>query len=298
MIVPNLEGKTVLITGGTSGIGMESAVELAGAGAQVVVTCRERRKGDLAVQEIRRRSGSTRVDLLVGNFESQKSTRDLAAECLAKYPRLHVLLNNAGTASMKRELTEDGIEKTFAVNHLAPFLLTNLLLDRLVASAPARIVTVSSVEHTHATLDFDDLSYEKGKYQATEAYARSKLCNILFTKELARRLAGKNVTANSLHPGAVATDIWRYAPAWAKVMVAIIKPFLLTPRQGSATSTYLASSPEVEGVTGRYFVKCKERRSSPLSNDESLARKLWDISARLTRLEPDRTLEDVSTGKR
>jgi NAD(P)-dependent dehydrogenase (short-subunit alcohol dehydrogenase family) len=289
MIVPNLEGKTILITGGTSGIGMESAVDLAGAGAQVVVTCRERGKGDLALQEIRRRSGSTKVDLLVGNFESQESTRELAAEFLAKYPKLHVLVNNAGTAFVKRELTEDDIEKTFAVNHLAPFLLTNLLLDRLVESAPARIVTVSSVEHFNATLDLDDLSFEKGGYQATKAYARSKLGNILFTKELARRLAGKNVTANTLHPGAVATNIWRYAPAYVKPLLAIIKPFLLTPRQGSETSTYLASSPEVEGVTGKYFVKCKERRSSPLSNDESVARKLWDVSARLTRLQPDRT---------
>jgi len=167
-------------------------------------------------------------------------------------------------------------------------LLTNLLLDRLVESAPARIVTVSSVEHFNATLDLDDLSFEKGGYQATKAYARSKLGNILFTKELVRRLAGKNVTANTLHPGAIATNIWRYAPAYVKPLLAIIKPFLLTPRQGSETSTYLASSPEVEGVTGKYFVKCKERRSSPLSNDESVARKLWDVSARLTRLQPDR----------
>jgi NAD(P)-dependent dehydrogenase (short-subunit alcohol dehydrogenase family) len=191
-------------------------------------------------------------------------------------------VNNAGTVYAKRELTEDGIEKTFAVNHLGYFLFTNLLLDRLIESAPARIVNVSSVGHKRATLDFDDLSFERGGYTTMRGYARSKLGNVLFTKELARRLAGKGVTVNTLHPGAVATNIWSHAPAMARPILSLMKLFFLTPKQGSETITWLAASPEVEGVTGKYFVSCKEEAPSSLSQDEAIARKLWDVSARLT----------------
>jgi NAD(P)-dependent dehydrogenase (short-subunit alcohol dehydrogenase family) len=282
MQIPRLDGRTILITGGTSGIGMEAAVDLATAGAQVVVTGRDRAKGERVVQEIRTRSGSTKVDLLVGNFESQKATRELAAEFLAKYPKLHVLINNAGTVYARRELTEDGIEKTFAVNHLGYFLFTNLLLDRIIESAPARIVNVSSVGHKRGTLDFEDLSFERSGYTTMKGYTRSKLGNVLFTTELARRLAGKGVTVNTLHPGAVATNIWSHAPAFARPVLALLKLFFLTPKQGSETITWLAASPAVEGVTGKYFVSCQEATPSALSQDEGIARKLWDVSARLT----------------
>lgn len=282
MKIPRLDGKTILITGGTSGIGMESAIDLAAAGAQVVVTGRNRAKGERVIQEIRSRSGSEKVELLVGDFESQKATRQLAADFLTRYPKLHVLVNNAGTVYAQRELTEDGIEKTFAVNHLGSFLFTNLLLDRILESAPARIVNVSSVGHKRATLDFDDLSFGRGGYTTMKGYNRSKLGNVLFTKELARRLAGKGVTVNALHPGAVATNIWSHAPAAARPILALMKLFFLTPKQGSETITWLAASPDVEGMTGKYFVSCKEAVPSALSEDAGIARKLWDVSAQLT----------------
>src|ERR1700687_734889 len=286
MIVPNLEGKTILTAGGTAGSGMESAVDLAGAGAQVVVTCRERGKGDLALQEIRRRSGSTKVDLLVGNFESQESTRELAAEFLAKYPKLHVLVNTAGTASVKRELTEDGIEKTFAVNHLAPFLLTNLLLDLLKRSAPAKVINVASIEHRQGTVPFDNLQFEKGGYGVVRAYARSQLANVLFTMELPRRLAGAGVTANCLHPGAVATNIWSHGPGYVRLVLPVAKLFMLSAEKGADTIVYLAANPEVEGLTGGYYERNRKVTPSPLARDHAIPKRLWDRSAALVGLPP------------
>jgi NAD(P)-dependent dehydrogenase (short-subunit alcohol dehydrogenase family) len=283
MTTPNLQGKTCLITGGTSGIGLEAAVDIAAMGAQVVVTGRNRAKAEVAVADIKRRSGSPNIDLLIGDFESQKSTRALAAHVLEKYPAIHILVNNAGTVFPNRELTEDGIEKTFAVNHLGYFLFTELLINRIIASAPARIVNVSSAGHLRATMDFDDLGFERG-YSIMKAYGRSKLGNVLFTVELSKRLAGKNVTVNSLHPGGVATNIWSKAPWYARPILAIAQLFMLSPHDGSKTITYLATSPEVEGVTAKYFIDCKPAKTSRLARDEALAARLWDVSARLVKL--------------
>jgi len=283
MAIPNLSGKTCLITGATSGIGLEAAVDIARAGAQVVITARDEAKGRKVVEEIKQRSGAAKIDLLLCDFTSQESTRHLAAEFLAKYPALHILINNAGTVYATRELTKEGIEKTFAVNHLGYFLLTNLLLERIVASAPARIVNVASAGHHQGTMNFDDLNFDHD-YAIMKGYARSKLGNVLFTNELARRLAGKHVIVNSLHPGAVSTNIWSHAQWWLQPVLAIMKLFFVTPHEGSETITYLATSPEVEGVSGQYFVKCKQARTSRLSRDEAVAKKLWDVSAKLTGL--------------
>ena len=213
--------------------------------------------------------------------------RRLAGEVLERYDRLHVLVNNAGLISGKRVETTDGWESTFAVNHLAPFLLTNLLLDRLVASAPARVVTVSSRAHLRADLDFDDLDSRRG-YAAMDVYGRSKLANILFTRELARRLEGTGVTANCLHPGVVRSDFGSGGDLGGVMGVSwsVMQPFLLSPRQGADTSIYLASSPEVEGVTGEYFDRHRVARTSSRARDAAAAARLWRVSAERVGLDP------------
>jgi retinol dehydrogenase 14 len=234
--------------------------------------------------DIQRRSGSTEVSSLLCDFSSQASIRSLAEAVYARHDRLDVLINNAGGVNKTRRLTVDGIEATFAVNHLGYFLLTNLLTDLLVGSAPARVVTVASAGHRSGTLDFDDLGYERG-YSIMRAYTRSKLANVLFAAELARRLQGTGVTSNSLHPGAVATNIWSGAPTWAKPLIQIlVRPFMLSPEQGGATIVQLAASSELEGVTGKYFEKGKAVTPAPLARDEALAKRLWDVSARLVGL--------------
>jgi NAD(P)-dependent dehydrogenase (short-subunit alcohol dehydrogenase family) len=207
----------------------------------------------------------------------------VAAEFLATERPLHVLINNAGVVNLQRTVTADGIETTFAVNHLAYFLLTSLLLERLRRSAPARIVNVSSDAHKFAPLDFDDLGNQR-RYRALRVYGQSKLANILFTSELARRIAGSGVSANSLHPGAVATGLGRNNGAWARAIIGLLRPFFRTPDDGAATSVHLAASPAVEGLTGKYFAKCRERRPSRAAQDVDAARRLWDISARMTGL--------------
>jgi NAD(P)-dependent dehydrogenase (short-subunit alcohol dehydrogenase family) len=235
--------------------------------------------------EVETRSGSRDVSSLLCDFASQAAIRRLAAEFLASHDRLDVLVNNAGGVNKRRALTEDGIERTFAVNHLGYFLLTNLLRDLLVRSAPARVVTVASVGHRRGTLDFEDLGFERGGYSLMRAYGRSKLANVLFAAELALRLEGTGVTSNSLHPGAVATNIWSGAPLWAKPLIAILmRPSFITPREGAQAIVQLAASPDLEGVTGKYFEHGQVVAPSPLAQDEALARRLWDVSADLVGL--------------
>lgn len=282
-----MRGKTVLITGATNGIGLEASVELARRGARMYLVGRDPGRTEAAVAQVKARSGSGDVSSFLCDFSSQASIRTLAGEVLGRLDRLDVLINNAGGVNKKRELTVDGIEKTFAVNHLGYFLLTNLLLDLLKRSAPARVVTVASIGHRRGTLDFDDLGFERGGYWIMKAYTRSKLANVLFAFELARRLTGTGVTSNSLHPGSVATNIWSGAPAWAKPLIQILyRPFFLTAEQGGAFIVQLAADPKLEGVTGKYFEKGVAVPPAPLAQDEALAQRLWDVSAAMTSLAP------------
>jgi retinol dehydrogenase 12 len=276
----SMRGKVCLVTGSNSGIGKETALGLARLGATIVMVCRDQRKGEAAQAEIKAKSANPSVDLLIADLASQQSIRQLAREITERYPQMHVLVNNAGISPSQRTLTVDGIEVTFAVNHLAPFLLTNLLLDRLKASAPARIVTVASTAQ-HA-LDFDDLQSEK-HYSMFATYGQSKLANILFTYELARRLEGSGVTANCLHPGVVATNLARDFNPFFRLMARLL---FTSPTKGAETSIYLASASEVEGLSGKYFAKKRQARSSPESYDVTSAQRLWQISEQLTQLVP------------
>lgn len=276
-----MKGKTCLITGASSGIGRATALALARQGASLVLLCRDRQRGQETVEEIAATTGTRDVTLLLADLAVQSDVRRVAAEFLATDRPLHVLINNAGVVNLQRSVTADGIETTFAVNHLAYFLLTDLLLDRLRRSAPARIVNVASDAHKFGRLDFDDLGNER-RYRAMRVYGQSKLANILFTAELARRLEGSGVTVNSLHPGAVSTRLGQNNGAWARAIIGLLRPFFRSPDNGAATSVYLASSPVVEGVSGKYFVNCKERRPSRAAQDADAARRLWDISAGMT----------------
>lgn len=276
-----------MVTGATGGIGKITAEELARMGATVIAVGREQGRGEEAVRAIKEASGSGDVHLLVGDFSSQTSIRKLAADFKARWDKLHVLVNNAGMTARYRTLTEDGLETTFAVNHLGYFLLTNLLLDVLKASAPARIVNVSSAAHKQGRLNWDDLQGEK-RWSALRAYSDSKLANILFTNELARRLAGTGVTVNSLHPGVIpGTSLAREMPkALMRVLEVASKIFFIgiSPEAGAKTSVYLATSPEVEGVTGKYFVKLAEARATRAATDPEAAARLWKVSEELTGL--------------
>jgi retinol dehydrogenase 14 len=275
--------KVCLITGATSGIGKATALGLANMGAKVVMVGRDRGRGEDALAEIKEKSANASVDLMLADVSSQEEIRRLADEFKEAYARLDVLVNNAGVFRSERITTADGIETTFAVNHLAYFSLTNLLLDALKASAPSRIVNVSSGDHSNGTIDFDDLQGEKG-YKGAKAYSQSKLANVLFTYELARRLQGTGVTANCLHPGVVGTNFGNGVSGVFGFMVRALRPLMKSPEKGAETSIYLASSPEVEGLSGRYFVKKVEARSSDVSYDEWTARRLWEVSAELTKL--------------
>jgi retinol dehydrogenase-14 len=280
---PDLRGRTALITGANAGIGLEASVSIARMGAEVVMVARDRGKGEAALREVQERSGSRNVSLLLCDLGSLASVRALAEAFRSAHPHLHILVNNAGGVSAERRETADGFEQTFAVNHLGPFLLTNLLLDVIEKSAPARIVNVASTGHYRGTLDFDDLGFAKGGYWVMRAYSRSKLANVIFTRDLARRLAGKNVTVTSLHPGAVATNIWSGAPGWSKPLLAVAKRlFMITPEEGGARVVYLATSPDVEGKTGGYYENDVEREPAKLAQDAEVAARLWDVSARLT----------------
>jgi NAD(P)-dependent dehydrogenase (short-subunit alcohol dehydrogenase family) len=273
--------KTCIVTGASSGIGKETAVALAEAGAHVAVVCRTREKGERTVAEIRRRSRSPAVSLFVGDLASLRTVRALAAEIDDALPRVDVLVNNAGLTLRERVVTEEGLETTFAVNHLAHFLLTRLLEPKLVASAPSRVVNVASDAHRWGALRFDDLMGTRA-YDGWRAYAQSKLANIVFTYELARRLAGTGVTANCLHPGLVATGFANAGPTTIRILSRVARPFLRSPSKGAATSIYLASSPELVGVSGKYFAGRRERRSSRASYDEGVAARLWRVSEELT----------------
>lgn len=280
----DVRGKTVLITGATNGIGLEASVELARRGARLVIVGRDPARTQASLADVIARSGSSQVTHLLCDFSSQASIRELAATFRAGHARLDVLVNNAGGVHKQRRLSVDGIEATFATNHLGYFLLTELLRELLVASAPARVVTVASIGHRRGTLDFDDLGYERG-YSIVRAYTRSKLANVLFSNELARRLAGSGVTSNSLHPGAVATNIWSGAPLWAKPIIQILfRPWFISAEKGAATIVQLSASPELETVTGKYFEKGRIVEPAPAAQDPLLARRLWDTSLALVGL--------------
>ena len=276
-------GKTVLITGATSGIGRATALGLARMGAHLAITGRDRVRTEEAAREIRACSGG-RVDLFIADLSSQSQVRELADEVLQSLSRIHVLINNVGGYWKTRHVTVDGLERTFALNHLAPFLLTNLLLGKLKQSASGRVVTVSSNAQTTGRIDFNDLQGERS-YSGARAYSQSKLANVLFSYELARRLKGTSVTANALHPGVVSTSFGAEDPATVqRIFIPFLRPFMKSPAQGAATSIHLASAPELGQVTGRYFANSHPRKSSGPSYDQATAARLWQVSADLVGL--------------
>ena len=270
-----LDGRVVLVTGATDGIGKQTALELAKMSATVLLHGREAARCDAVRREIAEVAGNERLDTFVADLASLGQIREMATKLAQKYDRLQVLIHNAGVFMARRVLTEDGFETTFAVNHLAPFLLTHLLMALLKRGAPARVITVSSIAHQRATIDFGNLQAEK-RFDGYAAYSLSKLANILFTNELAERLAGTGVTANCLHPGVVGTKLLRTGFGMGGSSV----------KEGAETSVYLASSPEVAGVSGRYFAKCKEAASSPQSCDRAAAERLWELSRSLLDMQP------------
>jgi len=278
-----MAGRTVLVTGGTGGIGRATALGLATMGAHLAITGRDRGRTKGAAREIRA-AGGGQVDVFVADLSSHSEVRRLAEEVLQRLSRIDVLVNNVGGHWNTRHVTADGLERTFALNHLAPFLLTNLLLDRLQQSAPARVVTVSSNAHAQGRIDFDDLQGERS-YSGARAYSQSKLANVLFTYELARRLPATSVTANALHPGVTRTSFGAEDPGGVqRLLVPLMRPFMKAPAQGAATSIHLASAPDLEQVTGRYFANSKPKRSSKHSYDEAAAARLWRVSADLVGL--------------
>ena len=288
----SMQGKACMVTGANSGIGKATALGLAQVGANVVMVARDRARGEVAQNEVKAKSGNNSVDLLVADLSSQQSIRKLVENFKQHYKQLYVLINNAGVFMLTRRETVDGLEITFAVNYLAPFLLTNLLLDVLKASAPARIVNVSSEAHENGYIKMDDLQAKKN-YRPFRAYGQSKLALVMFTYELARRLQGTGVTANCLHPGFVATNIGQsgVVPVARPVAKFVLSFLGISPEEGAKTSIYLATSTDVEDVTGKYFVKSVISRSAPISYDESLQRQLWEESAKLVKLPVDELLQ-------
>ena len=276
-------GKVVLITGGTSGIGKAAATALAGMGATVVITGRNEERGKRALQEIREESGNDGVELILADLTVQDEVRRLAEELRERHNQLEVLVNNAGLVLSERTETPDGIETQLAINHLAPFLLTNLLLDLLKESAPSRIVTVSSDAHRWAKIDLDDLQSRK-RYRGMQVYGKTKLANIMFTYELAERLEGTGVTANCMHPGGVNTNFGNNQGGPINLLFRLFKPFMRSPEQGADTLIYLASSPEVEGMTGKYLADRKVKAASDAAYDETTRKRLWEASEELTGL--------------
>jgi NAD(P)-dependent dehydrogenase (short-subunit alcohol dehydrogenase family) len=288
--VPDMQGKTVVVTGANSGIGFETAAALASMGARVLLTARHADKGRAAVAALTQRlDGKGQVQLVVFDLADLASVRRGAAEILEQAPRLDVLVNNAGLVLTERAETVDGYEATFAINHLGPFLLTNLLLERMRESAPSRVVNVASTAHNAARkgIPFDDLQSTRS-YRGMRVYGESKLANILFTLELSRRFAASGLTANSLHPGTVRTGYGGDGDTrgFLAFGIKIASPFFLSPAKGARTSVYLASSPEVEGVSGEYFVKCKPRKPRRWAQDPEAARRLWRVSEELVGLDP------------
>ncbi len=278
-----MAGRTVLVTGGTGGIGQATAQALAAMGARVAITGRDPARAAAAAREIEATHGGHALTF-VADLSSQAEVRRLAGDVKHALPRLDVLINNVGGYWNTRHATADGLEQTFALNHLAPFLLTNLLLGHLSRSAPARVVTVASNAQAQGRIEFDDLQGERS-YSGARAYNQSKLANVLFSYELARRLGTRGVTANVLHPGVVNTSFGGADPAAVqRWLVPFVRPFMKSPSEGAATSVYLASAPELEGVTGRFFAELKPKKSSPRSYDETTATRLWRASAELVGL--------------
>ena len=276
-----MAGKVVLITGGTGGIGKATAIGLATMGARVGITGRDLARAEVAAAEIHAESGNPAVDAFAADMSSQAEVRRLALAVLDVYPRLDVLVNNVGGFWAHRHPTVDGLERTFALNHLAAFLLTNLLLERLKASAPARIVTVSSGAQSMGRIDFDDLQGVRN-YSGQRAYNQSKLANVMFSNELARRLEGTGVTATSLHPGVVRTNFGAEDQARLFATVSrLILPLLKTPTQGAQTPIYLASSPDMDGVTGQFFANRKPKAANKVAYDTAMTARLWQVSADL-----------------
>jgi NAD(P)-dependent dehydrogenase (short-subunit alcohol dehydrogenase family) len=276
MTQSDMHGKVCLVTGAGSGIGKATATALAKQGATVVMICRNQSKGEVVRSEIRESSGNNSIGLLLADLSSQASIRHLTQQCQETYPQIHVLINNAGVALPRRSVTSEGIEMTFAVNVLAPFLLSTLLLDQLKAGAPSRIINVAS--SIQRPLDFANLQQEK-RYKGWQMYGQTKFALILLTYELARRLQGTGVTANCLHPGFISTNLGRNASGVTRLLQRL---FASSPEQGAATSVYLASSPDVEGENGKYFVKSKEARSSIGTYDEAASLRLWEVCVQLT----------------
>jgi NAD(P)-dependent dehydrogenase (short-subunit alcohol dehydrogenase family) len=276
-----MAGKVVLITGGSGGIGKATAIGLATMGARVGITGRDLARAEQAAADIRAASGNPAVDAFAADMTSQAEVRRLAAAVLNAYLRLDVLVNNVGGFWAHRHPTTDGLERTFALNHLAPFLITNLLLDRLKASAPARIVTVSSGAQSMGRIDFDDLQGARN-YSGQRAYNQSKLANVMFTNELARRLEGTGVTATSVHPGVVRTNFGAEDQAWFfSVISRVVRPLLKTPAQRAETPIFLASSPDLGGVTGKFFAKRKPKTANRVAYNTEMTARLWQVSADL-----------------
>ena len=275
-------GKVALVTGGTSGIGKATALALSAMGSDVVIVGRDRGRGERAAAEIRAQTGG-RVDLALADLSSQAGVREIAEEFRRRYDRLDVLVNNAGLVQSTRSETADGLETTFATNHLAPFLLTNLLLDMLEESAPSRVVTVSSEAERWGNIDFDDLQSKK-RYRGFPVYGMTKLANIMFTYELAERLKGTGVTATCMHPGAVNTRFGTNNTGPMTILFRLFKPFMRSPEQGADTVIWLASSPDAEGVSGRYYADRKPMEPKKIANDPAARRRLWEESERLTGL--------------
>jgi retinol dehydrogenase-14 len=278
-----MQGRTCLVTGANRGIGFAIAHGLAAQGAHVILIVRDEKAGSAAAEEIRRVTENNAVDVLVADLSSQASIREVAEQVLTRYRRLHALVNNAGVITRRRSLTVDGIETQFAVNHLAYFLLTSLLLPRLRTSVPARIVVMASDAHWTHKLDFEDLQLSRG-WRPVRAYSQSKLANVLFAYELARRLSGTGVTVNCAHPGGVATQLLASAFPLPAITMPLVYRFAASPAHGAETPLWLATAPELEEVTGKYFVRRKAVPSSAATYDLFVARQLWDESARLTGL--------------
>ncbi len=281
----DMSDKVALVTGVTSGVGTATAEAIAETGAELYMVCRNKSKGEAVLTEIKQKSGNQKLHLLVGDLGVQADIRRVADEFLATGKPLHLLINNAGVVNMHRHVTVDGIEETFAVNHLGYFLLTELLRERIVASAPARIVSVASNAHEFCKeIHFDDINYERRKYKTFEVYGHSKLANILWTKEIARQLDGHGVTANCVHPGAVRTGLGTQNGLLGKFVTKLLGPFFRSPAKGAETSVYLATSAEVENVSGQYFYNCKQIQAKPWARDDVAAKRLWDVSRELVGL--------------
>jgi len=282
-----MKGKICMITGANSGIGKATAIGLAKMGATIVMVCRNKERGEQALNDITRKSNNESVYLMLADLSSQKAIHQLVKDFKEKHQNLHVLINNAGVNLSKRILNEDGIETTLAVNYLAPFLLCNLLFDSLKAGKPARIVNVSSSVQAKS-IDFDNLNGEK-HYRQLKAYAMSKLAVIILTYEFARRFDGNGVTINCLHPGYVRTNMIRNFRKFVKYFFPFISLFVRSPKRGAKTPIYCASSPDIEGISGKYFKKRKEKKSVKASYDEELAKELWDVSVELTNLNSEKS---------